>query len=621
MERDDLDHRFDADPGAFVERVSRLSGEVLPGPIRPEELLVGAHRDVAPLDVLVRAVSALAAEAIGSERPVRPVTRRVRQVARRVRRRLAGLVGEERARGVVRRALGYDEPLWTFRLRREWARHEGRDRARRARAREEAEEQLAALRRRGEGLRVLVTGGSGFIGQELLTRLAREDEVAEVIVLLRPKQVRDRVTGEVVATRSPAERGEELLGLLDLGHLRHRFRFVAGDIEQPHLGLAEGELERLRREATHVLHAAASVSFDDPYEACFRANVLGTRHVLDVVRDLQTAGAPLVACLCVETSFIHGRRSRGLAREDRVEFPDHYYNNYYEVTKAFASLESERAVVVEGLRVSQLCPAIVIGEARTGNNRGDTKVLNAPINLVGRVRQAAAEEGRGPLLARPQAWLLGQVAAVFPGHPSAEIDLVPVDRVAAGIVAALTRPAAVGERIHLATDRRITTGRIRDIVHEELGVQVALAEPTLHRTVGMPLVTRLLAASGQDRLAQGLGRLTAVFGGYGERGQPRHEVGKDVSILGLPLPRPDTEQAFRMLCRHNRYVQEFGRVRDPRELARREGVWSAFCDAVERGRRAPPGALPPGAFRRELNARLDLGRFELLGTASLRSAG
>ena len=42
------------------------------------------------------------------------------------------------------------------------------------------------------------------------------------------------------------------------------------------LGLEVGELERLTGGLSHVIHCAASVAFDDPYEKSFSANVTGT---------------------------------------------------------------------------------------------------------------------------------------------------------------------------------------------------------------------------------------------------------------------------------------------------------------------------------------------------------
>ena len=50
---------------------------------------------------------------------------------------------------------------------------------------------------------------------------------------------------------------------------------------------------------------------------------------------------------------------------------------------------------------------------------------------------------------------------------------MPVDRVVAGILAALTAPEAIGNRIHLATDNRIRSEDMVRITREELGVRRA----------------------------------------------------------------------------------------------------------------------------------------------------
>jgi len=68
--------------------------------------------------------------------------------------------------------------------------------------------------------------------------------------------------------------------------------------------------------------------------------------------------------------------------------------------------------------------------------------------------------------------------------------------------------------------------------------------------------------------------------------------GGDVRILGLPIRRPDTAQTFRMLCRHNRYVQAYGKVRDPDEIARRERIWDSTIDAIEFETGRQVGAAP-----------------------------
>ncbi len=277
-----------------------------------------------------------------------------------------------------------------------------------------------------------------------------------------------------------------------------------------------------------------------------------------------------------------------------------------------ASIETERFMLDKGLRVVQLCPAIVIGESRAGNNRGDTKVVNAPINLFGRASEAASDSDSDSLFERSKISALARLACIFPADPSAEINLIPVDRVAAGMVAALKRPEAVGERIHLASDERIKSTQIRDIVNEEVGAQVTLAEPTIHRTVTLPLLTGVLRRLNQPKVAYAMEKLGSIFASYSEWGQPVHEVGNDVRILGLTAERPSPEHSFRMLCRHNRYVQDYGDVRDLDEVSKRERIWWDLILELERETGEPVGALSAEGFRTALGERLDLESFTRL---------
>ena len=92
---------------------------------------------------------------------------------------------------------------------------------------------------------------------------------------------------------------------------------------------------------------------------------------------------------------------------------------------------------------------------------------------------------------------------------------------------------------------------------------------------------------------------------------PVHEVGRDVELLGLSPERPDSRHAFRMLCRHNRWVQEFGKVKDPDEISRREKVWRDFVRRVEGFTGRPCGALSAEEFRRALDLGLRIEPFAL----------
>jgi hypothetical protein len=153
-------------------------------------------------------------------------------------------------------------------------------------------------------------------------------------------------------------------------------------------------------------------------------------------------------------------------------------------------------------------------------------------------------------------------------------------------------------------------------MREELGVTVRMADPTITRYLTLPLATWFLSLAGEGRLARSLARLEAIFGGYSEWGQPVHGVGNDVRVLGLPARRPGSLQAFRMACRHNRYVLQFGRVRDPRDVARRERAWAEALDRIELDTGRPAAEIPAADFHEALRARLDLQRFAPIGEAA-----
>ncbi|MDA8019012.1 MAG: SDR family oxidoreductase [Thermoanaerobaculia bacterium] len=600
-------------PSNYIEKVGLVTDEVIDEIIEPEHLLVHHHRDYHLADIQARRFMSKLMESIGDESLVRQKMKDIRELGHRTSERIAKLLGRN-PEGVSKTLFGLKRKEYYFRYKR--LPHTAEEiRAALEKAKDEARNKLDAVTHDGRPwIRLLLTGGTGFVGQEIMWQSAFDDDIVEVVVLIRPKKIRDRRARKMV-TLSPTERGQRLLEQLWLADtpFSGKYRFIAGDIELPRLGVSDEDYDRLQTTLTHVVHCAASVAFDDPYEESFRANVTGTLNALEFSRGLQEAeDSPLVSHLAIETSYIHGRQTKDVAREDEIVFPRNFYNNYYELTKAMASIETERYMLDHGLRVVQLCPAIVIGESRAGNNRGDTKVVNAPVNVFGRAHQALQHK-KGNFFDRTRAATVARMALLFPGDPSAELNLIPVDRVVQGIAAALRRPDAVGERVHLATDNRLTSQQIRDIVKDELGVEVRLADPTVHRNVTLPVLSKILGSLKQQRLANALEKLGTIFGGYSEWGQPIHEVGNDVKYLGLSPERPNTQFAFRMLCRHNRYVQQFGAVRDPDEISRRERLWWNIVMQLERETSRPVGAMEPEAFQRAITRWIDPETFERVG--------
>ena len=196
--------------------------------------------------------------------------------------------------------------------------------------------------------KAFVTGGSGFVGRNLIRRL-RHEGVA-VAALARSESAANRVAQ---------------LGAVPVrGDLNDRESLAAG--------MTGCEV---------VFHAAAHVEEWGPREDFWRINVDGTQAVLDVARE---AG---VACFVhVGTEAIYADGKRSLANLDETApVPDHPLPRY-PATKA----EAERRVLAanaEGFRCVSVRPRFIWG-------RDDSSVLPALIDAVRTGRFMWVDGGR-----------------------------------------------------------------------------------------------------------------------------------------------------------------------------------------------------------------------------------
>ena len=106
-----------------------------------------------------------------------------------------------------------------------------------------------------------VTGGTGFIGQRLVARLAARDVV---FVLVRAGSL-----ARFEAQRTAA------------GHDPARVVAVTGDLDAPALGVAAAEVAALRGRISHLFHLAALYDITAAAPESIAANVAGTEHALD----------------------------------------------------------------------------------------------------------------------------------------------------------------------------------------------------------------------------------------------------------------------------------------------------------------------------------------------------
>jgi HAD superfamily hydrolase (TIGR01490 family) len=328
------------------------------------------------------------------------------------------------------------------------------------------------------GKKVLLTGGTGFVGTALVEKALRSlPDLGRLYLLVRPS-----------GSKSAAERfDKDVLGSTAFDGLRERLgedfdervwsklRIVPGDVHAPSAGLGEEDLAELSREVDVVIHSAASVVFDAPLDAALDSNVDGTLGMLGLARGWERS--PLF--VHVSTCYTAGKRS-GLVEE---QTPGAYTPNGtpIDASREVASLrevvrEIERASREKSLADRFLSEARreVSGDAvdekaeelrlewasqrlvERGNSRASELGWHDVYTFTKSLaeRRVLAERGDLPvIILRPAiiesshrepypGWIQGTRMAdpiimaygrgllqEFPGDPESQVDVVPVDHV------------------------------------------------------------------------------------------------------------------------------------------------------------------------------------------------
>ncbi len=177
-----------------------------------------------------------------------------------------------------------------------------------------------------------VTGATGFIGRHLVEELLKREGTVHVLV-------REGSRGKVDAL------------IQRLGAEDGRIVPVPGDLSKPGLGV-EGFSEKI----DHLFHLAAVYDIQADEESSVRANVDGTRHVVEFANSHDVGRFHHTSSIAVAGSY------KGVFQEDMFDedqkLPHHYHRTKY---------ESEQ-IVREGVNAKTLVfrPGIVLGHSVTG---------------------------------------------------------------------------------------------------------------------------------------------------------------------------------------------------------------------------------------------------------------
>jgi thioester reductase-like protein len=260
---------------------------------------------------------------------------------------------------------------------------------------------------------VFVTGGTGFVGKAVLARLIDNPAYNRVYLLIRGK-----------AGKSAKDRLNQLInGMFPPGRIEYvKSKIVAidGDLTLDNLGINDLQKQVLIKDVHQILHVGASTDFGAPIAESRRYNVEGTRLVLNLAEDLKAQGM-LTRFDYVSTAYVAGRM-KGVVTENDLERGQLFSNNY-EQSKYEAELLVRQ--YCNRLDIAIYRPSIVVGDSNSGYTP-HFKVLYWPLMLLSR-----------------------NLLPFFTCNQGAQLDVVPVDYVADGIVALMSRGFSIGQTYHL----------------------------------------------------------------------------------------------------------------------------------------------------------------------------
>jgi fatty acyl-CoA reductase len=135
---------------------------------------------------------------------------------------------------------------------------------------------------------VFITGGSGYIGQQIIEKLLRScPEIEGIYVLTRPKK-----------GQSAQQRLDKLTTSPLFDRLRSRqpsfsrkIIAISGDVEQPGMGINGYDHSRVTSNASLFIHSAATLSFTDPIRVEAQTNLIGTMNAIQLCKECKQSEA------------------------------------------------------------------------------------------------------------------------------------------------------------------------------------------------------------------------------------------------------------------------------------------------------------------------------------------
>lgn len=452
------------------------------------------------------------------------------------------------------------------------------------------------------GKRLAITGSTGFLGTALVERLLRGVPDCELVLLVRPgRRGPDKRVERDILKNDAFDRLRETHGKEGFAEMaKRRIQPIAADISVDGLGLDDAG-RALLATCDIVIHSAAAVSFDEPLDRAAETNLMGP---VRLVRTLHELGVTphLVA---VSTCYVAGNR-KGDAPEIRLtDSPFHVPVDWrVEVdaarrTRIFVEDDSRRVEMLEGFQAAARAELGAAGTPALASKTDQLRERWVKDQMVeaGRTRAAslgfpdayaftkamaeeAIDELRGDIplsIVRPSiiesawsephpGWIRGFRMAEpiimnygrgllkeFPGIPEGIIDVIPVDLVAAALVARAALPPGPETHVsHVASGgcNPVKISTLTDYIHDFFG------QNPIYDDRNQPISPARWTYPGRGRVVSQLSRSKQVLD-VAEKTIQRLPVRGRTALIAADLEekRDQVEKAMGYVTLYGKYVE------------------------------------------------------------------
>jgi len=175
-----------------------------------------------------------------------------------------------------------------------------------------------SVRRAYRGRRILLVGGTGFIGKVWLAdALLHLPELDRIYVLVRPRRGTsalrrfERIVAESPVFEPLARRHGPALG----SFLADRLQIIEGDAARPGLGLTAADREHLARSVDLVVNCSGLTDFNPDLREAVAVNIDAVLHLLEFVQQSRRA-----ALLHLSTCYVAGMRDGRFAERLQPDY-------------------------------------------------------------------------------------------------------------------------------------------------------------------------------------------------------------------------------------------------------------------------------------------------------------